>query len=409
MDYHDIHGHDVSSFDIVEAHRMPTVQASQVFRELQDDSNSFIPTGIESLDDALASESLSQLRDLGHSGGIKKGQVTELWGPPGTGKTAVLTQVAANAIRRAGDVVWIDCFHHLQTIRLKQTVEKARESARKSPERDGDDDGAAQGKFIHFSCLTLPHFMALVSRPNAKAIPGGVALCVVSGLSSLINSSLPKNTEDNAGAKSTKASMKRRQALQFIINALQRLAATKNCAVVVMSHCASRMHSEQGATLVTAVNTSVWDQGISTRMCMFRDWARKDGKLVPTFLAGVQKVEGKANTDGPSHIAAFDVHSRLRKAGITNANYHTAGIPEQSSEPGEASRHKRKLGHADFEVPDSEDDENYGWADDDESTLPAPPPQWQGSEDTLLGQDVGQADDEYEGSSTHTSASENND
>lgn len=69
---------------------MPTVQASQVFRELQDDSNSFIPTGIESLDDALASESLSQLRDLGHSGGIKKGQVTELWGPPGTGKTAVL-------------------------------------------------------------------------------------------------------------------------------------------------------------------------------------------------------------------------------------------------------------------------------------------------------------------------------
>lgn len=97
-----------------------------------------------------------------------------------------------------------DCFHHLQTIRLKQTVEKARESARKSPERDGDHDGAAQGKFIHFSCLTLPHFMALVSRPNAKAIPGGVALCVVSGLSSLINSSLPKNTEDNAGAKSTK-------------------------------------------------------------------------------------------------------------------------------------------------------------------------------------------------------------
>lgn len=69
------------------------------------------------------------------------------------------------------------------------------------------------------------------------------------------------------------------------------------------------MHSEQGATLVTAVNTSVWDQGISTRMCMFRDWARKDGKLVPIFLAGVQKVEGKANTDGPSHIAAFDVHS----------------------------------------------------------------------------------------------------
>lgn len=42
---------------------------------------------------------------------------------------------------------------------------------------------------------------------------------------------------------------------------------------------------------------------------------------------------------------------------------------------------KRKLGETDFEVADSED-EDYGWADDDE--LPPMPSQWQGSEDLLL-------------------------
>lgn len=44
---------------------------------------------------------------------------------------------------------------------------------------------------------------------------------------------------------------------------------------------------------------------------------------------------------------------------------------------------KRKLGDTDFEVADSEDDE-YGWEDED--ALPTMPPQWQGSEDLLVGQ-----------------------
>lgn len=48
------------------------------------------------------------------------------------------------------------------------------------------------------------------------------------------------------------------------------------------------------------------------------------------------------------------------------------------------SARKRKLDQANFEVPDSED-EDYGWQEDDDNALPRPPPQWQGSEDILLG------------------------
>ena len=43
---------------------------------------------------------------------------------------------------------------------------------------------------------------------------------------------------------------------------------------------------------------------------------------------------------------------------------------------------KRKLAETDFEIPNS-DDEDYGWQDED--SLPDMPPQWQGSEDILLG------------------------
>jgi hypothetical protein len=41
---------------------------------------------------------------------------------------------------------------------------------------------------------------------------------------------------------------------------------------------------------------------------------------------------------------------------------------------------------AELEIPDSEeeDDEDYGWAEEDEEDIPAMPPQWQGSEDILV-------------------------
>ena len=46
---------------------------------------------------------------------------------------------------------------------------------------------------------------------------------------------------------------------------------------------------------------------------------------------------------------------------------------------------KRKLGETAFEIADSED-EDYGWQEKDSSLLPGMPPQWQGSEDLILGQ-----------------------
>lgn len=45
---------------------------------------------------------------------------------------------------------------------------------------------------------------------------------------------------------------------------------------------------------------------------------------------------------------------------------------------------KRKLADTDIEIPDS--DEEYGWQDEDVEDLPRMPPQWQGSEDLLLGE-----------------------
>ncbi|KAG5940853.1 hypothetical protein E4U59_002177 [Claviceps monticola] len=231
--------------------------------------------------------------------------------------------------------------------------------------------------------------MALVARPNTNAIPERLSLVIVSNPCALVNSWLPKAPEKTTGVKRNKeqsASVKRRQGLQFIISALQKLAATKNCAVVVLSQCATKMQSEHGATLVPAVNTAAWNQGISTRIVIFRDWACHDGAMVSVHLAGVQKLDGKSNNDAIEHVASFCVDP----ADCRSAEYNTANM---TAEPAITIQRKRKRDDASLEVPDTEDDEDYGWADEDESALPQPP-QWQGSEDILLGQELGRSDEE---------------
>lgn len=67
------------------------------------------------------------------------------------------------------------------------------------------------------------------------------------------------------------------------------------------------------------------------------------------------------------------------------------------SDLGTEPQQKRKLGQTDLGVPDGENDEDYGWVDEDEAALPDPPPQWQGSEDILLGHDIDRSEDDEEG------------
>jgi hypothetical protein len=69
----------VGTIDLLSSDRLPTVSASDAFRNLSDDdhqspSNAY--TDISELDHALG-------------GGFECGRVTELWGPPGAGKTAI--------------------------------------------------------------------------------------------------------------------------------------------------------------------------------------------------------------------------------------------------------------------------------------------------------------------------------
>jgi hypothetical protein len=57
-------------------------------------------------------------------------------------------------------------------------------------EPQGEDD-VGEG-FMHYTCATLAHFVALLCRPAANSVPPNTAVVVVDSLTALLNEAFPK-------------------------------------------------------------------------------------------------------------------------------------------------------------------------------------------------------------------------
>jgi hypothetical protein len=170
---------------------------------------------------------------------------------------------------------------------------------------------------------------------------------VVDSLSGLLNHTFPRVPNQKAGNSASKgtpytcntpcqsahaltiaavpnSSARRLQVLQHIISALQKLAATRELAIVVLTQCASKMQAERGATLVPAINANVWDQGIPTRLVLYRDWVMHEGNPLSLHFAGIQKLDGKSDNAAIGAIAAFGVEP---VSGLNLSTTELAGVP----------------------------------------------------------------------------------
>ncbi|XXG94289.1 hypothetical protein Hte_000543 [Hypoxylon texense] len=394
MDYQSIHGQDISSFDLTSTHRLPTVSAAQALEDLGTDPRRFVSTGIESLDQSLNDVIGDTNNELPRPGGLQKGQVVEIWGPPGSGKTAFGIQLAASTLRQGEKVVWVDGFHPVSSSRLHDVITFAQHS---SPAAASAPSAADQAEnLLYFQAPTLAHLIGLICKPTANSIPSNTSLIVLDALSSLVNYAYPRNFDARRTAKGPGPSARKLQVFQFLISTLQKLAATRDICIVILSQCASRMQFENGATLIPAVNANTWEQGIATRLVLFRDWIIENDTVHGVYFAGIQKLNGKTASGSINQVSAFGI----RKEGLVSVDL---GGSQSSLPVSPSSRLKRKLNQTDFEVADSEG-EDYGWEDEDELEMPSMPPQWQGSEDILLGQvedDEAQTDEGLEDQPLH--------
>jgi hypothetical protein len=97
----------------------------------------------------------------------------------------------------------LDCFQSLFTQRVTAVLKSS--GAGKS---SNGDEGVAQQHthtLRHYSCLTLPHLMALISRPTPTSIATDVSLIVIDSLSALVNAAVPRSLDSlwDKGKKGT--------------------------------------------------------------------------------------------------------------------------------------------------------------------------------------------------------------
>ena len=98
--------------------------------------------------------------------------------------------------------------------------------------------------------------------------------------------------------------------LQHVVNLLQKLAASRNLAVVVLSQCVTKMRPGAGAVLVPAISMTAWEQGLGCRVVLFRDWGWEDEEsntVTEVRLAEVLKAEGTVVADGRRKFVGFSI------------------------------------------------------------------------------------------------------
>ncbi|KAI1809852.1 P-loop containing nucleoside triphosphate hydrolase protein [Poronia punctata] len=397
--YEAVHGKDVSSFDFTSTHRLPTVSAAQALEDLETDPRQFIPTGLETLDRTLANVLAQGSEGPQNYGGVQKGQIIEVWGPPGSGKTTM--QLVTKALRDGSKAVWVDTSQYLCQHRLGQMTRSLRPSSSSETPASSAEGSDLMANLIHYFTPTLAHLIALLCKPEATSIPSGTSLVVIDGISSLMNHAFPRNVEPRQSGKGPGPGARRIQILQSLVSALQKLSATRGLVMLVLSQCATRMHPERGAVITPAINAPVWEQGVATRLVLFRDWLTVDNDLRDVRLIGVQKCNGQVSPDGMGTVIPFTIDTGgLSAVDLEAAQSSLVSAPN-------SRHHKRKLREAGFEVADSEG-EDYGWEDEDEAEMPNMPPQWQGSEDLLLGR-IDEDDDHQTGEISEVEESYQND
>ena len=282
--------------------RLPTVSASQALKNAATREQA-ISSNLPTLDSTLkpGDQTTATSNNSRERSGLPKGQVTEVCGPPGVGKTALCMQVAANTLCAGHKVVWIDTGAPLPGPRLRDIVESNNDSASGGKAHTTTQCKQPPDKLLenlaHLNVNTLPHLLALFLHPPAgKFPPDGASLIVIDNLSTLLATAFPRklsvnNTINNSAAIRTdsrpnhlQANSTRKARLQWSANrkwtvisdlaaAMAKLAAVRDVAILIVNQFATSLKGVTRAVLKPAITGSGWEDSVHNQLLLWRDFA----------------------------------------------------------------------------------------------------------------------------------------
>ncbi|KAF2235656.1 P-loop containing nucleoside triphosphate hydrolase protein [Viridothelium virens] len=378
--------------------RLPTISASQALESLKVQRPQAVSTGLSQLDELLQGRDVDHKSEHGTTGGLARGKVTEIYGPPGVGKTTVAIQASAAALRTGDQVVWVDASYDLARPRfysiLDHAISHGQPSFTPASPSNPTSSATAIAKLHNFTTPTLAHLLALIVHATPTFPPHSTSLLVIDSLSTLFDTAYAGQTSKSdlsnvdQRAKDTRrwAANRRFAVLGSLISALNKLAAVNNIAVLVTSQMMTRVGPSGAGTkaiLVPALSGKEWDLGVANRVVLFRDWAPEewrqdsqgkeaDGKarvrLEQMRFAGVVKangvVPGEQTKQGTTlgNVVPFTID----ETGIVPYTSDEKPLRPLSSPIKLSSPTSRKRHFEEVADSEAESDDEYGWVEEDE-------------------------------------------
>lgn len=183
-----------------------------------------------------------------------------------------------------------------------------------------------RGHFHYMAAPTLAHLLALFVHPPAAFPPRNTSLVVVDSLATLVDNAYPRNVDDRVAKNKTEqtrwAAGRRFAIINELIATFARFAAVHDIAMVITSQTITRIRGASRALLVPAIAGAEWENGVSTRLVLFRDWVRHGkandklhaDKLQRARFAGLVKANGVslAEEGGVGTVVPFTIESVSR-------------------------------------------------------------------------------------------------
>ncbi|KAK9484383.1 P-loop containing nucleoside triphosphate hydrolase protein [Lipomyces starkeyi] len=301
-----------------QVHRLPSQSLSSYLKRL-DAAESKFSTHLPSLDMIMR-------------GGVTRGKVTEVSGPPGSGKTSIALQVASIAILSKAKVLWIDTASKIPASRLLQRLPV-------SISRDDLND-----RVSHLQLTSFASLLTLFVRPPAYLL--SYALIVIDDLSTLtapafaaVVSHVPQpapqqqqfdqvflpDAPQHALASDTSkrhkqedTATKRIRVITELVARMAQVAESSDTAVLVLTKMVSRVGGGD-ARMVSSLGDGQHLAGLWTRLFLFRN----DVALAVPCSGSTEKRSRGARTvivRGVPHACA------VKCAGVNYENAPSVGV-----------------------------------------------------------------------------------
>ncbi|RAK89855.1 P-loop containing nucleoside triphosphate hydrolase protein [Aspergillus costaricaensis CBS 115574] len=261
-----------------------------------------IPTGLVALDEAISAPVIStttneRIREFTEGKGeqlkgLPVGHVTEVFGPPGAGKTMLGLNATAGALGRGEGVVWIDTASPLPRPRLRKLLESQSPTSPSSPR-------SLTENLTYIRAPTLPHLLSLFHHPPASFPPPNTTLLVIDSVSAPFTPYFPNPSDINQPQQAQRDVQKwlttrKWNVISDLAAQLVKFASRANLAILVNNQTHTRIRGQVRATLSPILSGRGWESCVRARIGVYGDfgdggdggWVRvaevmkRDGRLV---------------------------------------------------------------------------------------------------------------------------------